>query len=144
MGITQETLRIVVGIVGGLIVVTRLYGVIRPAETKKLAAKLTRLGPGWIRALYVILGLLGAWILFSALVIIFQQVPVFMVISFLIGLLLLFSGMFIIHPEWLPEVVKGVLVDRGDLFVRFICFIGVLVGVFFLLAAIFGGSWGGS
>jgi len=144
MGITQATLRIVVGIVGGLIIVTRLYGVINPAKTKNLGAKLAGLGPGWIRALYVILGLLGAWILFSALVIIFQQVPVFMVISFLIGLLLLLSGMFIIHPEWLPDVVKGVLVDRGDLFVRFICFIGVLVGVFFLLAAIFGGSWGGS
>ena len=144
MGITQETLRIVVGVVGGLIIVTRLYGVIKPGKTKELAAKLIRLGPGWIRALYVILGLLGAWILFSALVIIFQQVPVFMVISFLIGLLLLLSGMFIIHPEWLPEVVKGVLVDRGDLFVRFICLIGLLVGVFFLLAAIFGNSWGGS
>ena len=115
MGISQATLRIVVGIVGGLIIVTRLYGVIKPAETKKLAAKLTRLGPGWIRALYVIFGLLGAWILFSALVIIFQQVPVFMVISFLIGLLLLLSGMFIIHPEWLPEVVKGVLVGPGRL-----------------------------
>jgi len=143
MGISQETLRIVVGIVGGLIIITRLYGIIKPGETKKVADWFTRLGPGWIRTLYVIIGLLGAWILFSALVIIFAKVPVFLVISFLIGLLLLLSGMFIVHPEWFPEVLKGLLVDRGDLFVRFLCLIGLLVGVFFLLTAIFGNSWGG-
>ncbi len=143
MGISQATLRIVVGIVGGLIIVTRLYGIINPVKTRKIADWFARLGPGWIRALYVILGLLGAWILFSALVIIFQQVPVFMVISFLIGLLLLLSGMFVLRPEWLPEVLKGVLVDRGDLFIRFICLVGLLVGIFFLLTAIFGNSWGG-
>ncbi|MEA1927222.1 MAG: hypothetical protein U9N73_03380 [Candidatus Auribacterota bacterium] len=140
---TQATLRIVVGIVGGLVIITRIYGVINPAKTKHLSARIARLGPGWIRALYVILGLLGAWILYSALVIIFSQVPVFLVISFLIGLLLLLSGMFIIHPEWFPEVLKGLLVDRGDLFVRFLCLIGLLVGAFFLLSAIFGGNWGG-
>ena len=143
MGISQETLRIVVGIMGGLIIVTRLYGVINPAKTKHLGARIAKLGPGWIRALYVIIGLLGAWILFSALVIIFAKVPVFLVISFLIGLFLLLSGMFIVHPEWFPEVLQGLLVNRGDLFVRFICLIGLLVGVFFLLTAIFGNSWGG-
>ena len=144
MGMSEATLRIVVGVVGGLIFVTRLYGVINPAKTKHLGAKLARLGPGWIRALYIIIGLLGAWMLYSALVIIFAQVPVFLVISFLIGLLLLLSGMFIIHPEWFPQVVKGILVDRGDFFVRFICFISLLAGVFFLLTAVFGSSWGGS
>jgi hypothetical protein len=143
MGISQATLRIVVGIVGGLMIVTRLYGVINPAKTKQIGARIARMGPGWIRAFYVIIGLLGAWILYSALVLIFTQVPVFLVLSFLIGLILLLSGMFIMHPEWFPEVIKGILVDRGDLFVRFICFIGVLAGVFFLLTAIFGSSWGG-
>ena len=143
MGISQETLRIVVGILGGLMIVTRLYGVINPAKTKQLGARIARLGSGWVRAIYVIVGLLGAWILYSALVLIFTQVPVFLVLSFLTGLILLLSGMFIMHPEWFPEVIKGILVDRRDLFVRFICFIGVLAGVFFLLAAIFGSSWGG-
>lgn len=140
---SEATLRIVVGVVGGLVIITRLYGVINPAKTKQLGAKLARLGSGWIRVFYIIFGVLGAWILYSALVIIFSQVPVFLVISFLIGLLLLISGMFIIHPEWFPQVVKGVLVDRGDFFVRFICFIGMLVGAFLLLTAIFGSSWGG-
>lgn len=144
MSMSEATLRIVVGVVGGLIIVTRLYGVLKPDKTKHLGAGMIRWKPGWIRVLYVIIGLLGAWILYSALVAIFTQVPVFLVISFLIGLILLISGMFVIHPEWFPPVLKGMLVDRGDLFVRILCFVGVLIGIFILLTAIFGRGWGGS
>ena len=144
MGMTQETLQIVVGIVGGLIIVTRLYGVIKPGPVKDIGAKLARLGKGWIRTFYVIIGLVGIWILYSALAIIFSHVPVFLVLGLLIGLLLVLSGAFVFHPEWFPRVVKGLLVDRGEFFVRVLCFIGVLVGVFILLAAIFGPNWGGS
>ncbi len=143
MGMTETTLRMVVGIVGVLLIVTRLYGVLDPRKVKSMGERLKGLKPGWVRFIYVICGLLGIWILYSTLVIIFNQIPVFMVISLLIGLFLLLSGMFIVHPEWFGRLLKNLLVDRGNFFVRIICFIGVLGGVFFLLTAIFGSSWGG-
>ena len=143
MGMSESTLRIIVALVGGLIVVTRLYGVINPKKVKHLGGRFALLGNGWIRALYIIIGLLGIWILYSALVIIFGKVPVFLVVSFLIGLLFLLSGTFVIHPDWFPQIVRGLLVDRGDFFIRFLCVIGMLGGIFVLLTAIFGSSWGG-
>lgn len=143
MGLEESHLRWIVGAVGALIIVTRLYGVIAPDRVKRMAGKMAGMKSGWVRFIYTIVGLLGVWVLYSALVIIFNQIPVFLVISLLIGLLLLLAGAFIIHPEWFPHVVRGLIVDRGDFFVRFICFIGVLGGAFFLLTAIFGSSWGG-
>lgn len=143
MHISAEWLRIVVGVIGGLVVVTRLYGVINPKKTKNLAGMMAGLKPGWVRAIYVIIALAGLWVLYSALVTIFSVVPVYLVMSFLIGLLLLLSGVLIMHPEWLSQILKGLLVERNDLFVRFICFVGVLAGAFLLLTAIFGGKWGG-
>ncbi|MFH1037783.1 MAG: hypothetical protein V1789_03825 [PVC group bacterium] len=140
---SEATLRIVVGAVGGLIVITRLYGVINPKKIKHIGGMLAGLGKGWVRTLYIIIGLVGIWVLYSALVIIFSKVPVFLVISFLFGLMLLLSGSFIIHPEWFPQILKGLVIDRNDFFVRFICFIGLLAGVFVLLTAIFGKNWGG-
>lgn len=143
MRISEESLRILVGIIGGLVAVTRLYGVINPQKMKSFGGMLAGLGRGWVRTIYVIAGLAGLWILYSALVTIFIEVPVFLVIGLLIGLFLLLSGVFIIHPEWFPQLLKGLLVDRNDFFVRFICFIGVLGGIFILLTAIFGRNWGG-
>ena len=143
MGMSETTLRVVVGIVGGLLIVTRLWGVIDPRKIRGIGERMKGMKPGWVRFIYIICGLLGLWILYSTLVIIFHQIPVFMVISLLIGLIFLLSGMFIIHPEWFPRLLKNLLVDRGDFFIRFACFLGVLGGVFFLLTAIFGSSWGG-
>ncbi|MDP8236863.1 MAG: hypothetical protein P9M08_10810 [Candidatus Erginobacter occultus] len=143
MSISEEWLRIVVGVIGGLVIVTRLYGVLNPKKMKTLAGHLGGLKPGWLRALYIIIALAGVWILYSALVTIFSEVPVFLVMSFLIGLLLLLSGVFIMHPEWFPQILKGLVIERNDFFVRFICFIGVLAGVFLLLTAIYGRNWGG-
>ncbi len=143
MRISQEALRILVGLIGGLLVVTRIYGVIQPQKMKSFGGRLVHLGPGWVRTIYIIAGLAGIWIVYSALVTIFMEVPVFLVISLLIGLLLLTSGVFAMHPEWFPQCLKGLLVDRNDFFVRFICLIGVLGGVFILLTAILGSKWGG-
>ncbi len=143
MYISAESLRIVIGIIGGLVVVTRLYGVINPKKTKSLAGMMAGLKPGWIRAIYVILALVGLWVLYSALVTIFSVIPVYQVMSFLIGLLLLLSGVLVMHPEWSSQILKRLLIERNDLFVRFICFVGVLIGAFLLLTAIFGDTWGG-
>ena len=143
MRISEEWLRIIVGIIGGLAVITRLYGVVNPKKMKTLAGRVAGLNRGLVRTVYVILALAGIWILYSALVTIFIEVPVFLVMSFLVGLLLLLSGVFIMHPEWFPQILKGLVIERNDFFVRFICFIGVLAGVFLLLTAIFGRNWGG-
>jgi len=142
MIMSEETLRILVGVIAGLVIITRLYGVINPKKMKGLAAKVSGLGHGWIRAIYLVSGLLGVWILYSALVIIFGKVAVFLVISFLLGLLLLLSGIFVIHPQWFPQIIRGLVAERGELFIRFICLLGVLGGVFILLTVIFE-SWGG-
>ncbi len=138
----EETLRILVGVIALLVIVTRLYGVVNPKKMKQLAVKFAGLGPGWIRAIYLVFGLLGVWILYSALIIIFGKVAVFLVISLMIGLLFLLAGVFVIHPEWFPQVVKGMVAERGELFIRFICLLGVLGGVFILLTVIFE-NWGG-
>jgi hypothetical protein len=142
MIMSEETLRILVGAIALLVIVTRLYGVINPKRMKGLAAKASRLGPGWIRAIYLVTGLLGVWILYSALIIIFGKVAVFLVISLMLGLLFLLAGVFVIHPEWFPQVMKGMVAERGELFIRFICLLGVLGGIFILLTAIFE-NWGG-
>ena len=144
IALEESTLRIIVGVVGGLAVVTRIIGVINPEKVKKLAGSMAGWKPGWIRFLYLIVGLFGLWVLYSALFIIFREIPVFMVISFMLGLLLLASGMFIVHPQWFTHITKGLLVERGDFFVRVLCFIGMLAGIFILLTAIFGPGWGGS
>lgn len=133
MRMEEETLRIVIGVLAALMVASRVYGVLNPKGMKNLAGKFTGLGPGLIRVLYLVIGLLGAWIIYSTLVIIFEMVPVFLVISLLFGILLLLAGIFVIHPEWFPQVVKGLVADRNELFVRFVCFLGVLGGVFVLL-----------
>ncbi len=133
MRMEVETLRIVIGVLASLVVVSRVYGVMKPEGMKNLAGKFSGLGPGWIRAIYLVFGLLGAWIIYSTLVIIFEMVPVFLVISLLFGILLLLAGIFVIHPEWFPQVLKGLVADRNELFVRFVCFLGVLGGVFVLL-----------
>lgn len=124
-------------------VVTRLYGVINPKKMKSIAGMVAGWKPGWVRTIYLIIALAGIWVLYSALVTIFIEVPVFLVMSFLIGLLLLLSGVFIMHPEWFPQILRGLVIERNDFFVRFICFIGVLAGVFLLLTAVFGRHWGG-
>ncbi len=133
MRMEEETLRIVIGVLAALMVASRVYGVLNPKGMKNLAGKFTGLGPGLIRVLYLVIGLLGAWIIYSTLVIIFEMVPVFLVISLLFGILLLLAGIFVIHPEWFPQVVKGLVADRNELFVRFVCFLGVLGGGFVLL-----------
>ena len=143
MAMSTETLRIIIGIIGGLIIVTRLYGLIKPDKIKIFGRKMAGLRNGWVRTIYIIIGIFGLWVLYSALVIIFTLVPIFMVVGLLIGVLLTLAGTFALHPEWFPQMVRGVLVDRGDLFVRCLCVIGVLIGVFVLLTAIFGNSWGG-
>ena len=142
MIMTEEILRILVGVIALLVIVTRLYGVFNPKNMKLLAAKAAGLGPGWIRAIYLVAGLLGVWILYSALIIIFGKVAVFLVISLLIGLLFLLAGVFVIHPEWFPQIMRGMVAERGELFIRFVCLLGVLGGVFILLTAIFE-KWGG-
>ncbi len=133
MGMEEETLRIVIGVLAALVVASRVYGVLNPKGMKNLAGKFSGLGPGWIRVIYLVFGLLGAWIIYSTLVIIFEMVPVFLVISLLFGLLLLLAGVFVIHPEWFPQILRGLVAERGELFVRFVCFLGVLGGVFVLL-----------
>lgn len=133
MGMEEETLRIVIGVLAALVVASRVYGVLNPKGMKNLAGKFSGMGPGWIRTIYLVFGLLGAWIIYSTLIIIFEMVPVFLVISLLFGLLLLLAGIFVIHPEWFPQVLKGLVADRNELFVRFVCFLGVLGGVFVLL-----------
>ena len=140
--IPAKSLRVIIGVIGGLMVVTRLYGVMYPERVKKTAEKIASWRLGWIRFLYVIVSLIGLWVLYSTLVIIFSSIPVYMVFSFLLGLLFIVAGIFISHPEWLPDFLNGVLVHRGNFFVRVLCFIGVLFGIAMLLSAILG--WGGN
>lgn len=139
--IPEATLRVVVAVMGGLLIVTRLYGMIYPEKLKKLAGKIALWKRASIRSIYLIVSLLGLWVLYSTLVVIFGSIPVYLVFSFMLGLVFMMAGMFVVHPEWFPEIVKGLIVNRGNFFVSVLCFLGVLVGVCILLSAILG--WGG-
>ena len=143
MRISLATLRIILGVLGVLIIVTRLGGFIYPEQVKKIARKLSGLKPGWIRFIYLIVGLLGLWILYSSLIYIFSSVPVYLVMLFLVGLLLLLSTIFVVHPKLAGEMLGAMIIRRGNFFVRILCFIGLLGGIFILLTAIFQ-DWGGN
>lgn len=142
MIISLATLRIILGGLGVLIIVTRLGGFIYPEEARKFARKFSGLKTGWIRSIYLVIGLLGLWILYSSLIYIFSSVPVFEVLLFLAGLIMLLSAIFVVHPEWVGEILRGLLIRRGNFFVRAVFFLGILGGIFLLLAAIFN-NWGG-
>ncbi len=142
MRISLATLRIILGGMGILIIVTRLGGIIYPEQVKKIARKISGLKAGWVRFIYLVVGLLGLWILYSSLIYIFSSVPVYLVMLFLAGLVLLLSTLFVAHPEWLGEILGGMIIRRGNFFIRALCFIGLLGGLFILLAAIFQ-NWGG-
>ena len=132
----------ILGGLGTLIIITRLGALIYPDQARKIARKFSGLKAGWIRFIYLIVGLLGLWILYSSLIYIFSSVPVYYVMLFLVGLVLLLSTLFVAHPEWLGEILRGMIIRRGNFFVRALCFIGLLAGVFILLTAIFP-NWGG-
>lgn len=140
--IPEGTLRVVIAVLGGLLIVTRLYGMIYPEKLKKLAGKMALWKQSSVRSLYLIVSLLGLWVLYSTLVVIFGSIPVYLVFSFMLGLLFMAAGMFVIHPEWFADIAKGLLVNRGNFFVSAVCFLGVLVGICVLLSAILG--WGGA
>ena len=137
-----DTLRIILGALGVLIIITRLGGVIYPDQVRKFARRFSGLKPGWIRFIYLIVGLLGLWILYSSLIYIFSSVPVYLVMLFLTGLILLVTTVFVAHPEWVGEILGGMIVRRGNFFVRALFFLGLLGGIFILLTAIFQ-DWGG-
>ncbi len=142
MRISLSTLRMILGGLGILIIITRLGALIYPDQARKIARKFSGLKAGWIRFIYLIVGLLGLWILYSSLIYIFSSVPVYYVMLFLVGLVLLLSAIFVVHPEWLGEILRGMIIRRGNFFVRALCFIGLLAGAFILLTAIFP-NWGG-
>ena len=139
--IPAGTLRVVVAVLGGLLIVTRLYGMIYPEKLKKLAGKMALWPQGSIRFVYLIVSLLGLWVLYSTLAVIFSTIPVYMVFSFMLGLIFMVAGMFAVHPEWFPKIINHVIVIRGNFFVSVLCFLGVLIGICILLSAILG--WGG-
>lgn len=143
MRISLSTLRLILGGLGILIIATRLGGFIYPEQVKKIARKFSGLKPGWVRFIYLIVGLFGLWIFYSSLVHIFISVPVYLVLLFVVGLVLLLSLIFVVHPEWMGDILGGMIVRRSNLFVRLLCLLGLLGGVFILLTAIFQ-NWGGS
>ena len=142
MRMSEEALRWVVAVVGGALIATRLPGFIYPEKIKKAVAKVAGLPAGWVRFFALIVGIFGVWLLYSTLVIIFSALPVFMVLSFLIGLILLAAGSLAVHPEWFSRLLHQLVIDRGNFFVRVICLVGLMGGVFVLLSAVFS-NWGG-
>ena len=140
---SEHTLRIVIGVIGALIIVTRVFGFIYPDRLKAGAGRMAALNQGWIRLIATLLALGGLFLLYSTLVEIFQVLPVFMIVCFTVGLILLVVGAFAVHPVWFKQTLEELFIKRGAFFVRAICFLGILGGVFILLSAIFGYSWGG-
>lgn len=142
MRIPLSTLRIILGGLGVVIIVTRLAGFISPEKVKRFAQGFSSLKFGWLRFIYLITGLLGLWILYSSLIYIFSSVPVYLVLLFLAGLVLLLSSVLVIHPEWVKEILTKLVIRRGNFFIRALCFLGLLGGIFILLTAVFE-NWGG-
>jgi uncharacterized protein YjeT (DUF2065 family) len=140
----EHVLRIIVGVIGGLLIATRLPGFLYPERVKKIAGGMANLKPGWIRFFTLIVALFGLYLLYSTLVLIFSKIPVFMIICFTTGLIMVVAGTFAVHPAWFKQTLEEMFVKRGAFFVRMICFLGLLGGIFVLLSAIFGAQWGGS
>jgi hypothetical protein len=139
----EHVLRIIVGVIGALIIATRLPGFLRPDKVRQITGWMAGRKPGWIRAIALLMALFGLYLLYSTLVLIFSKIPVFLIVCFTTGLLLLVTGVFSVHPVWFKQVADELVVKRGLFFVRMLCLLGLLGGIFVLLSAIFGYTWGG-
>jgi len=139
----EHVLRIIVGVIGALVVATRLPGFLYPDKAKKVASWMANVNFGWIRFVSLLVALFGVYLLYSTLVLIFSEIPVFMIVCFLAGLLMLVWGIFAVHPVWFRQMLDEMFVKRGPFFVRVLCLLGLLAGVFILLSAIFGDYLGG-
>ncbi|MCK5656092.1 MAG: hypothetical protein KAI03_07370 [Candidatus Aureabacteria bacterium] len=131
----EALLKIVLGAVGLIIVITRGIGLVNPATARKLIASFKNISDSASKIAGISVAVVGFYFIVASAF--YSKLPWLYVVALLIGSVMIFAGFVMLYLQMFRHVIEKYIDPLDDKYFRILCAVGVAIGLIVLSVVIF-------
>ena len=131
----EALLKIVLGAMGLIIVITRGIGLVNPAIARKLIASLKNMSAPVAKIAGISVAGVGFYFIVASAF--YSKLPWLYVIALLLGAIMILGGFVMLYLQMFRHVIEKYIDPLDDKYFRILCGVGVVIGLIVLSVVIF-------